>query len=60
MGHFNSKKWGNRSQVQGFKVLFSSLDCIFDAYLRETRQLRQANPKLAAKLAIVWEKEQFF
>jgi len=30
------------SKVQGFKVPFSSLDCIWDAYLREKRQLRQA------------------
>ena len=29
------------SKVQGFKVPFSFLDCIWDAYLREKRQLRQ-------------------
>jgi hypothetical protein len=28
--------------VQGFKVPFSSLDCIRDAYLRKEPQLRQA------------------
>jgi hypothetical protein len=30
------------SKVQGFKVAFLSLDCIWDAYLQEKRQLRQA------------------
>jgi hypothetical protein len=30
------------SKVQGFKVAFSSLDWIWDAYLQEKRQLRQA------------------
>ncbi len=30
------------SKVQKFKVSFSALDCIWDAYLRENRQLRQA------------------
>jgi len=30
------------SKVQGFKVAFAALDCIWDAYLRETRQLRRA------------------
>jgi hypothetical protein len=30
------------SKVQGFKVVFSSLDWIWDAYLQEKRQLRQA------------------
>jgi hypothetical protein len=29
----------------GFKVAFSSLDWIWDAYLQEKRQLRQPNPK---------------
>jgi len=33
---------GNRSRVQGFKVPFLSPDGIWDAYLREKRQLRQA------------------
>jgi hypothetical protein len=36
----------------GFKVPFSSPACIWDAYLREKRQLRQPNPKFGAKLAI--------
>jgi hypothetical protein len=31
-----------RSQVQGFKVPFSSLDRIWDVYLPEKCQLRQA------------------
>jgi len=31
----------NRSRVQGLKVPFLSPDCIWDAYLREKRQLRQ-------------------
>jgi hypothetical protein len=30
------------SKVQGFKVAFSSLDWIWDAYLQEKRQRRQA------------------
>ncbi len=30
------------SKVQGFKIPFSSLDYIWDAYLREKRWLRQA------------------
>jgi len=30
----------------GFKVPFSSLDCIWDAVLREKRQLRQAKSKI--------------
>jgi hypothetical protein len=33
--------FGNRSQVQRFKVPFLSLDCIWEAYLRERRQLSQ-------------------
>ncbi len=36
------KKNSRRSRVQGFKVPFSSPDCIWDAYLKEKRQLRQA------------------
>jgi len=34
------------SKVQGFKVLFSSPDSIWDAHLREKRQFRQASPKI--------------
>jgi hypothetical protein len=33
-------------RVQGFKVPFSSLDCIWDAYFREKRQLRQVYSKI--------------
>jgi hypothetical protein len=29
------------SKVQGFKVAFSTLDCIWDVYLQKKRQLRQ-------------------
>jgi hypothetical protein len=47
------------SKVQGFKVPPSSLDCIWNAYLRENRQLRQAYPKFGAKLAIIWQNEHF-
>jgi len=51
----------NRSQVQGFKVPFLSPDCIWDAYLREKRQLRHSsglkqnlepNRQLFAKMSI--------
>ena len=42
MGHFKDPKWGNRSQVQEFKVVFAPLDCIGNAHLREKGQLRQA------------------
>ena len=39
----------------GFKVPFLSLDFIWNAYLREKRQLRQAQSKFEASLAIIWE-----
>jgi hypothetical protein len=38
------------SKVQGFKVVFSSLVCIWDAYLREKRQLRQAQSKIWSQI----------
>ena len=41
------------SKVQGFKVASSSLDCIWDPYQRENRQLRQAKTKFRTKLAII-------
>ena len=44
---------------EGFTVQFSSPECILVTYLREKRQLRQANPKSGAKLAITWENEHF-
>ena len=34
------------SKVQEFKVAFSSLDCIWDAYLQKKRQFRQAKFKI--------------
>ncbi|RZB33425.1 MAG: hypothetical protein SRB2_03978 [Desulfobacteraceae bacterium Eth-SRB2] len=37
-----TKNLGRRSRVQGFKVPFSSPGCIWDEYLREKRQFRQA------------------
>jgi hypothetical protein len=40
-------------------VAFSSLDCIWNAYLREKRQFRQPNPKIGAKFAIILENEHF-
>ena len=33
------------SKVQGFKVAILSLDCNWDARLRQKRQLRQADSK---------------
>jgi hypothetical protein len=36
--------------VQGFKVAFPSLDCIWEAYLREKRQLRQAQSKIWSQI----------
>ena len=38
------------SEVQRFKGPFSSLDCIWDAYLREKRQLRQAQSKIWSQI----------
>ena len=38
------------SEVQGFKVSFASLDCIWDAYLGEKRQLRQARFKIWSQI----------
>ena len=41
---------GGCSKVQGFKVVFSSLDYILDAYLREKRRLRQASSKIWSQI----------
>jgi hypothetical protein len=38
------------SKVQGFKVPFSSLGCIWDAHLREKRQFRQVQSKIWSQL----------
>ena len=62
-GIFRGKKWGNRSQVQRFQG--SRLHahpwtafwmCIYEKRVSFVRP----NPKFGAKLAIVWENEQFF
>ncbi len=47
------------SKVQGFKVAFSFLDCIWDAFLREKVNFIRPNPEFRAKLAIIWENEHF-
>jgi hypothetical protein len=47
------------SKVQGFKVAFSSLDCIWDAFLREKVNFIRPNSEFRAKLAIIWENEHF-
>jgi hypothetical protein len=48
-----------RSRVQRFKVAFSPLDWIWDAYLREKRQPRQGESKTWSQIAIIWENEHF-
>jgi len=48
------------SKVQWFKVPFSFLDWIWDAYLRESVSFLKSNPKFGVKLAIIWEHEHFF
>jgi hypothetical protein len=47
------------SKVQGFKVAFSSLDSIWDAYLRQKRQLRQAWSKIWSQIGIYLGKWAF-
>jgi hypothetical protein len=51
-----------RSRVQrfrGFKVAFSSLDWIWDAYLQTNVSFVRPNPKFGVKLTIIWEMSIF-
>jgi hypothetical protein len=47
------------SGVQGFKVAFSSLDCIGMRIYEKSVSFVRPNPKFGAKLAIIWVNEHF-
>jgi len=47
------------SKVQGFKVQFSSPECIWVSIYEKSVSFVRPNPKFGAKLAITWENEHF-